>query len=226
MFQKWKLCFSSYSTCSRMPCIESTGAVGGNEWNGSKICKTRCGRWSAPQLNVQPGVIVHRPLIMRGCIKNSQKLDEHRFGASQVPHSLIWPIHPRHLFSNKMNRAYKFEIKKSRHTTFLYPATYTKHPIHVYPTPKQLRRRTLSSKLKIDHASHHKTEARSRPFDLLLLNISSAHWTPLESFMQSTNRSRLYLTQMDVARSWSTLSSSPSSPSSYSLIQLLTFPIW
>ena len=117
MIQKWKLCFSSYSTCSRMPCIESTGAVGANEWNGSKICKTRCGRWSAPQLNVQPGVIVHRPLIMRGCIKNSQKLDEHRFGASQVPHSLIWPIHPRHLFSNKMARAYKFEIKKSRHTT-------------------------------------------------------------------------------------------------------------
>ena len=39
--------------------------------------------------NVQPGVIVHRPLIMRGCIKNSQKLDEHRFGALQVPHSLI-----------------------------------------------------------------------------------------------------------------------------------------
>ena len=177
--------------------------------------------------NVQPGVIVHRPLIMRGCIKNSQKLDEHRFGASQVPRSLIWPIHPRHLFSNKMARAYKFEIKKSRHTTFLYPATYTKHPIHVYPTPKQLRRRTVSSKLKIDHASHQKTEARSRPFDLLLLNISSAHWTLPESFMQSTNRSRLYLTQMDVARSWSTLSSSLSSPSSYSLsIQLLTFPIW
>ena len=73
----------------RMPCIVSTGAVGGNEWNGSKICKTRCGRWSAPQLNIQPGVIVHRPLIMRGCIKNSQKLDEHRFGASQVPRSLI-----------------------------------------------------------------------------------------------------------------------------------------
>ena len=160
---------------------------------------------------------------MKGCIKNSQKLDEHRFGASQVPRSLIWPIHPRHLFSNKMARAYKFEIKKSRHTTFLYPATYTKHPIHVYPTPKQLRRRTVSSKLKIDHASHHKTEA----FDLLLLNISSAHWTLPESFMQSTNRSRLYLTQMDVARSWSTLSSSLSSPSSYSLsIQLLTFPIW
>ena len=200
-----------------MPYIVSTGAVGGNEWNGSKICKTRCGRWSAP-------VIVHRPLIMRGCIKNSQKLDEHRFGASQVPHSLIWPIHPRHLFSPKMARAYKFEIKKSRRTTFLYPATYTKH---VYPTPKQLRRRTLSSKLKIDHASHHKTEARSRPFNLLLLNISSAHWTPPESFMQSTNRSRLYLTQMGVARWWSTSSSLSSSPSSYSLlIRLLPSPIW
>ena len=104
-------------------------------------------------------------------------------------------------FFAKMARAYKFEIKKSRRTTFLYPATYTKHPIHVYPPPKQLRRRTLSSKLRIDHASHHKTEARSRPFNLLLLNISSAHWTLPESFMQSTNRSRLYLTQMDVARS-------------------------
>ena len=174
--------------------------------------------------NVQPGVIVHRPLIMRGCIKNSQKLDEHRFGASQVPHSLIWPIHPRHLFSPKMARAYKFEIKKSRHTTFLHPATYT---IHVYPTLKQLCRRTLSSQLKVDHTSHHKTEARSRPFDLLLLNISSAHWTLPESFMQSTSRSQLYLKQMDVARSWSTVSSLPSSPSSYSLlIQLLTFPIW
>ena len=177
--------------------------------------------------NVQPGVIVHRPLIMRGCIKNSQKLGEHRFGASQVPHSLIWPIHPRHLFSPKMARAYKFEIKESKQHHFHVSSTYTKHPIHVYPPPKQLRRRTLSGKLKIDHASHHKTVARNSPFDLLLLNTSSAHWTPPESFMQSTNRSQLYLTQMDVARSWSTLSLLPSSPSSYSLlIQLLTFPIW
>merc|ERR1719167_323009 len=35
---------------------------------------------------------------------------------------------------------------------------------------------------------------------------SQAHWTLLESFMQSTNRSRLYLTQMDVARELSVFS--------------------